>query len=58
MHRKWINAVALMVIALGASAAHVGGNGLRQAVNKCQGGGQVCYCSGACSADSNGCHCI
>lgn len=59
MRRTFINALALLVIACGSHAAARGPAGdSRLQVNKCEGGGQVCYCSGACSADRLGCHCI
>ena len=58
MRTKWIDIAALIVIALGASAAGAQERVASQlAYNKCEGGGQSCYCSGGCVASGSGCRC-
>lgn len=59
MKNLWINLAALVVIALGASANAMGaGVSPLLAYNKCEGGGQSCYCSGGCVASGEGCRCL
>jgi hypothetical protein len=59
MTRKWINVAAFMLIAFGASASGVDRvESAARAINYCEGGGQSCYCSGACQASGSGCSCL
>lgn len=57
MKQLWINAIAMLVIAFGAHASTNVKASAALAYNRCEGGGQQCYCSGACSANSSGCTC-
>jgi hypothetical protein len=58
MNRKTLHRASLLVIAFGiACGALASPQGLRD-INICRGMGQTCYCSGACVAGHDGCHCL
>jgi hypothetical protein len=58
MNTTVLRRLSFLVIALGVACGALASPQAIRDINICRGMGQTCYCSGACVAGHDGCHCL